>query len=153
MLGESANNNIDLSQPYDEQIHRGLLWHGHPSQLDCLACYCYIVSMLSNIWNLIEFRPFSFMGISQSLPSTAYIKMIDIWMIFTMMYPFAEIVLVCAKEFFKKRAVAKQGWCVYPLQMFPQKSFLFCSILCVTYPTNHFSWPRDQSETGLYLTA
>ena len=46
---------------------------------------------------------------SQTLPATAYIKMIDIWMIFTMMYPFTEIALVCAKDFFKKRALSKQG--------------------------------------------
>merc|ERR1711971_823263 len=49
-----------------------------------------------------------FIGISQSLPTTSYIKMIDIWMIFTMMYPFTEIALVCAKDFFKKRALSKQ---------------------------------------------
>ena len=46
---------------------------------------------------------------SQTLPATAYIKMIDIWMIFTMLYPFAEIALVWTKDFFKKRAVSKQG--------------------------------------------
>ena len=33
------------------------------------------------------------MGISQSLPMTGYIKMIDIWMIFTMSYPFVVITL------------------------------------------------------------
>ena len=46
---------------------------------------------------------------SSTLPATAYIKMSDVWMIFTMLYPFAEIVLVCTKDFFKKRAVSKQG--------------------------------------------
>ena len=51
----------------------------------------------------------SFIGMSQTLPATAYIKMIDIWMIFTMLYPFAEIALVWTKDFFKKRAVTKQG--------------------------------------------
>ena len=35
----------------------------------------------------------SFMGISSSLPLTAAIKMIDIWMIFTMMYPFIGVML------------------------------------------------------------
>ena len=33
------------------------------------------------------------MGVSQSLPSTAYIKMIDIWMIFCILYPFLVVVL------------------------------------------------------------
>ena len=108
MLGESANNNIDLSQPYDEQIHRGILWHGHPSQLDCFACYCNIVSIFSNmkheIWHFS-----SFMGISQSLPSTAYIKMIDIWMIFTMMCPFFEILRVWLKDILKRDNMPPQG--------------------------------------------
>ena len=33
------------------------------------------------------------MGISSSLPLTATIKMTDIWMIFTIMYPFTGVVL------------------------------------------------------------
>ena len=40
----------------------------------------------------------SFLGISQSLPSTSYIKLIDIWMIFTMIYPFVETLLVKTKS-------------------------------------------------------
>ena len=40
----------------------------------------------------------SFMGISQSLPTTGYIKMIDIWMIFTMSYPFVVITLHCLEK-------------------------------------------------------
>ena len=38
------------------------------------------------------------MGISQSLPMTGYIKMIDIWMIFTMTYPFVVITLHCLQK-------------------------------------------------------
>lgn len=38
------------------------------------------------------------MGISSMLPTTGYIKMIDIWMIFTMAYPFLIISLHCIKE-------------------------------------------------------
>ena len=38
------------------------------------------------------------MGISQSLPMTGYIKMIDIWMIFTISYPFIVITLQCLKD-------------------------------------------------------
>ena len=52
---------------------------------------------------------FSFLGISQSLPSTSYIKLIDIWMIFTMIYPFAETVLVCLKDAVKERTVVVKG--------------------------------------------
>ena len=48
---------------------------------------------------------FSFLGISQSLPSTSYIKLIEVWMLFTMIYPFAEIVVLCIEDMLK----AKQG--------------------------------------------
>ena len=35
------------------------------------------------------------MGVSQSLPTTAYIKMLDIWMIICILYPFLIVVLFC----------------------------------------------------------
>ena len=41
------------------------------------------------------------MGLSQSLPVTSYIKMIDIWMLFTMTIPFLEVVLHTTHEMFK----------------------------------------------------
>ena len=44
----------------------------------------------------------SFIGVSQSLPMTAYIKMIDIWMIFTMMYPFCVVTLYSVMEFLRE---------------------------------------------------
>ena len=34
-----------------------------------------------------------FISVSQSLPPTAYVKMIDIWLIFTQMIPFIEVLL------------------------------------------------------------
>ena len=43
------------------------------------------------------------MGISDSLPMTGYIKMIDIWMIFTISYPFTVITLHCLKEVVEDR--------------------------------------------------
>ena len=45
---------------------------------------------------------FSFLGLSQSLPVTSYIKMIDIWMLFTMTVPFLEVVLHTTNEVFKQ---------------------------------------------------
>ena len=44
---------------------------------------------------------FSFIGVSSSLPMTAYTKMIDIWMIITMMYPFSVVTLYSVMEFMK----------------------------------------------------
>ena len=44
----------------------------------------------------------SFLGLSQGLPVTSYIKMIDIWMLFTMTVPFMEVVLHTTNEVFKR---------------------------------------------------
>ena len=41
---------------------------------------------------------FSFMGISEGLPNTGYIMMIDIWTIFALSYPFSVIALYSALE-------------------------------------------------------
>merc|ERR1712156_982791 len=43
-----------------------------------------------------------FLGLSQSLPVTSYIKMIDIWMLFTMTVPFLEVILHTTNEVFKQ---------------------------------------------------
>ena len=40
----------------------------------------------------------SFIGVSQTLPKTAYIKLIDVWMIFTMCYPFCVVILYAVRE-------------------------------------------------------
>ena len=40
----------------------------------------------------------SFLGLSQSLQVTSYIKMIDIWMLFTMTVPFTEVVMHTINE-------------------------------------------------------
>ena len=45
---------------------------------------------------------FRFLGLSQSLPVTSYIKMIDIWMLFTMTIPFLEVVLHTTNEVSKR---------------------------------------------------
>ena len=34
-----------------------------------------------------------FISVSQSLPPTSYVKMIDVWLIFTQMIPFMEVLL------------------------------------------------------------
>ena len=47
------------------------------------------------------------MGISQSLPMTGYIKMIDIWMIFTISYPFVVITLHCLDRMVTERGTRR----------------------------------------------
>ena len=39
-----------------------------------------------------------FIGVMQGLPTTAYIKMIDLWLIFAQMIPFTEVLLLTAME-------------------------------------------------------
>ena len=40
-----------------------------------------------------------FMTVMQMLPATAYVKMIDIFLIFAQLYPFAEVVLLTIMEY------------------------------------------------------
>ena len=47
------------------------------------------------------FTLLSFIGVSNSLPITAYIKLIDVWMIMTMMYPFSVVSLYSIIQFIR----------------------------------------------------
>ena len=46
---------------------------------------------------------YSFIGVSQSLPTTAYIKMVDIWMMFCILYPFFIVLLYTIIEVFTNK--------------------------------------------------
>ena len=48
-----------------------------------------------------------FIGEMQKLPITAYIKFVDIWLVFCQLVPFAEVILLTAMEFFRKEADGK----------------------------------------------
>ena len=43
-----------------------------------------------------------FMTVMQMLPATAYVKMIDIFLIFGQLYPFAEVVLLTTMEYLRE---------------------------------------------------
>ena len=43
-----------------------------------------------------------FIGVMQMLPSTAYVKMIDIWLIFGQLVPFTEVILLTIMEFYRE---------------------------------------------------
>ena len=49
------------------------------------------------------FFSYSFLGVSQSLPATAYIKMLDIWMIFCILFPFLIVLLFAISEYFENQ--------------------------------------------------
>ena len=46
---------------------------------------------------MYKFRPdffnLRFISVSNSLPKTSYVKMIDIWLLFNLTIPFAEVIL------------------------------------------------------------
>ena len=48
-----------------------------------------------------------FLGLSQSVPITSYIKMVDVWMLFTMTIPFLEVVYHTSNEMFKQSDVIR----------------------------------------------
>ena len=50
--------------------------------------------------------PHSYLGLSDTLPVTSYFKMIDIWMLFTMIVPFLEVIHQTTIEVFKKSRAA-----------------------------------------------
>ena len=43
-----------------------------------------------------------FIGVMQMLPSTAYVKMIDVWLIFGQLIPFAEVILLTMREYLRE---------------------------------------------------
>ena len=80
------------------------------------------------------------MGISQSLPVTSYVKMIDIWMIFTMSVPFIEVGLHAGYEVVKRRLgsprrVAPGSGVVKATQSLPVWASLFLQLLLPTFAT------------------
>ena len=43
-----------------------------------------------------------FTDVSQSLPITSYVKLIDIWLIFGQIFPFAQVIILTVKESMRK---------------------------------------------------
>ena len=53
-----------------------------------------------------------FISVSKSLPPTAYVKMIDVWLIFSQLIPFAEVNYVVLEQFEKleSRKILKSNY-------------------------------------------
>ena len=43
-----------------------------------------------------------FITVIDKLPSTSYVKMIDVWLIFAQLIPFTEVVMLTAMEFYRE---------------------------------------------------
>ena len=50
-----------------------------------------------------------FIGVMQTLPTTSYIKMIDIWLIFSQLIPFLEVLLITIKESLREGSGSGDG--------------------------------------------
>ena len=50
---------------------------------------------------------FRFLVLSQSVPVTSYIKMVDVWMLFTMTIPFLEVVYHTSNKISKQKCVMR----------------------------------------------
>ena len=67
------------------------------------------------------------MGLAKDLPQTGYIKMVDVWMIFTISYPFLQILMHSLKE-------------VLEIELF---NFLVITILDLCYWDSSNSSPKN----------
>ena len=107
----------------------------------------------------LTFFLFSFLGVSRSLPATAYIKMLDIWMIFCTLYPFLIVLFFALSEFLAEKKDDVQSIPNSFLQMkakgynigntcvtkvldwgLPLISFTFISLFW-TFGINNYFWP------------
>ena len=78
------------------------IWYGNWSQSHRYSCLGkFVSSFFLIIIRVLSFS--SFIGISESLPTTSYVKMIDIWMIATLLYPFIQVILHTKKEILKTK--------------------------------------------------
>ena len=68
-----------------------------------------------------------FIGIFKSLPNTAYIKLIDVWLICCLLMPFCEVLLHTSADFLRNRLVLFSALIIYKLifTAFSQKSYYF----------------------------
>ena len=50
-----------------------------------------------------------FIGVMQTLPTTSYIKMIDVWLIFSQLVPFLEVILLTIRESYREGDGSGEG--------------------------------------------
>ena len=128
-----------------------------------LATLYVFISEISSIHSFF----FSFIGISQSLPTTSYVKIIDIWMIATMSFPFIEVFLHTYKEMLRTKMMTnakvspmirkhekqfeqKMKFChLFSDWILPMTSLLFLGCFCILGLVN-YNWPHImQGDTDM----
>jgi hypothetical protein len=63
--------------------------------------YYFEAALTVNLTNMLVMSTI-FIGVMQSLPKTAYVKMIDVWLIGCQLVPFIEVVLLTAMEHYRE---------------------------------------------------
>jgi hypothetical protein len=63
--------------------------------------FFFEAALTVNLTNMLVMTTI-FIGVMQSLPTTAYVKMIDVWLIGCQLVPFIEVVLLTAMEFHRE---------------------------------------------------
>jgi hypothetical protein len=63
--------------------------------------FFFEAALTVNLTNMLVMTTI-FIGVMQSLPTTAYVKMIDLWLIGCQLVPFIEVVLLTAMEFHRE---------------------------------------------------
>jgi hypothetical protein len=63
--------------------------------------YFFEAALSVNLTNMLVMTTI-FIGVMQSLPTTAYVKMVDVWLIGCQLVPFVEVVLLTAMEYFRE---------------------------------------------------
>ena len=84
-----ADHHLGDDHPPGQRLLQELPGRRHPSQPHRPPPSGNFVSCQE--FFLIHYFSYSFVGLSRTLPTTAYAKMIDIWMIFCMFNPFFEV--------------------------------------------------------------
>ncbi len=93
-------DSVSLNLVFGRRVMSVLFTTYLPTLLLCLVCFAtnhfkcfYFEAIVTvNLTSLLVLTTL-FISISESLPKTAYVKMIDVWSIFNLFVPFLEVVL------------------------------------------------------------
>ncbi len=96
----SSNRAVSVSISFGRRILATILTTYLPTLLLCLVCFStnhfqpsfFEAIVAVNLTSLLVLTTL-FISVYNSLPDTAYIKMIDVWLIFILLVPFFEVIL------------------------------------------------------------
>ena len=89
-----ADNSYKHHWPFNKLLQRDLLWSNNNSQSDGKynKSFWFTMIWLSSPQVMLVLTTM-FVGVSNELPKTSYMKMVDYWLVFNLFIPFAEVLL------------------------------------------------------------